>query len=162
MKAIDKTNKDYFIADNATVLGDVTIGENSSFWFGTVARGDMNFIKIGKYTNIQDNAVLHMDRDAPLTIGDYVSVGHGAIVHGCEIGDNCLIGIGAIVLSRSVIGENCIIGAGSLVTEDAVIPPNSLVMGIPGKVKRQLTDEEIANVKDIAERYARLWREQYK
>lgn len=162
MKTVDKTNKDYFIADNATILGDVSIGKGSSFWFGAVARGDMNFIKIGKYTNVQDNAILHMDRDAPLSIGDYVSVGHGAIVHGCEIGDNCLIGIGAIVLSRSVIGENSIIGAGSLITEDAVIPPNSLVMGIPGKVRRQLTAEEIANNKNIAERYARLWQEKYK
>lgn len=162
MKTIDKTNKNYFIADNAAVLGDVTIGDGSSFWFGTVARGDINFIKIGKNTNIQDNVVLHMDRDAPLTIGDYVSVGHGAMVHGCEIGDNCLIGIGAIVLSRSVIGDNCIIGAGSLVTEDAVIPPNSLVMGIPGKVKRHLTAEEIANIKDTAVRYTNLWREKYK
>lgn len=161
MKIIDKTNKEYFIADNATVLGDITIGKDSSIWFGVVARGDMNFIKIGEKTNIQDNSVLHMDRDAPLSIGNYVTVGHGAMVHGCEIGNNCLIGIGAIILSRSVIGENCIIGAGALVTEDAVIPPNSLVLGSPGKVRRQLTDDEIANIKDTAERYASLWRKEY-
>lgn len=161
MKIIDKTNKEYFVADNATVIGDVTIGKDSSIWFGVVARGDMNFIKIGDKTNIQDNSVLHMDRDAPLSIGNYVTVGHGAMVHGCEIGNNCLIGIGAIILSRSVIGENCIIGAGALVTEDAVIPPNSLVLGSPGKVRRQLTDDEIANIKDTAERYASLWRKEY-
>ena len=153
---------DYFIANNATVSGDVTIGEGSSIWFGAVARGDMNYIKIGKFTNIQDNVVLHMDRDSPLDIGDYVTVGHGAVVHGCNVSDNCLIGIGAIILSRSNIGENCIIGAGTLITEDAVISPDSLVVGVPGKVKRQLTDEEIKSIRETAERYARLWRDKYR
>lgn len=150
-----------FIAETADVLGDVTIGEGSSMWYGSVARGDMNYITVGKYTNIQDNATLHVDTNDPLEIGDYTTVGHNAVVHGCKVGNNCLIGMGAVILNGAVIGDNCIIGAGSLITEGAVIPSNSLVMGAPGKVKRELREDEIETVKYNAVRYEELWRNEH-
>lgn len=150
-----------FIAESADVLGDVTIGEGSSLWYGAVARGDMNYIKIGKHTNVQDNATLHVDTFNPLIIGDYVTIGHNAVVHGCTVENNCLIGMGAIVLNGATIGENSIIGAGTVVTEGANIPPNSLVIGIPGKVIRTLKEEEIKTTKENAIRYEKLWKEEY-
>lgn len=156
-----KINSEAFIAETADVVGDVTIGEGSSMWYGAVARGDMSYIKIGKKTNIQDNATVHVDTDLPCIIGDYVTVGHNAVVHGCEVGNNCLIGMGAIILNGAVIGDNCIIAAGSLITEGAVIPPNSLVMGSPGKVRREVTAEEIETIKDNAVRYEELWRSEH-
>ena len=152
---------DTFIAESADVLGDVIIGEGSSIWYGTVVRGDIQNIKIGKYTNIQDNATVHTETEMPTEIGDYTVVGHNAIVHGCKVGNNCLIGMGAIVLNRAVVGDNSIIGAGSLVTEGKVIPPNSLVMGTPGKVVRQVTEEEIENIKKNAIRYYELWKSKH-
>lgn len=159
-----KTNihKDTFIAETAHVLGDVSIDEGCSMWFGAVARGDMNHIKIGRCTNVQDNATLHVDTDEPLEIGNYTTIGHNAIVHGCTVGNNCLIGMGAIVLNGATIGDNCIIGAGTVVTEGANIPENSLVIGIPGKVRRQLTQEEIKTVRNNALRYEKLWKEKYR
>lgn len=156
-----KINSEAFIAETADVVGDVTIGEGSSMWYGAVARGDMSYIKIGKKTNIQDNATVHVDTDLPCIIGDYVTVGHNAVVHGCEVGNYCLIGMGAIILNGAVIGDNCIIAAGSLITEGAVIPPNSLVMGSPGKVRREVTAEEIETIKDNAVRYEELWRSEH-
>lgn len=158
-----KTNihPEAFIAATADVLGNVEIGEGSSMWYGSVARGDMNYIRVGKHTNIQDNATLHVDSNDPCQIGDYTTVGHNAIIHGCTVGDNCLIGMGAIVLNGAVIGENCIIGAGSLITEGAIIPANSLVMGAPGKVKREVSEEEIKTVKYNAVRYEELWRNEH-
>lgn len=146
-----------FVADSADVLGDVTIGEGSSIWYGSVVRGDIENIKIGKYTNIQDNATVHTETNIPTELGDYTVVGHNAIIHGCTVGNNCLIGMGAIVLNKAVIGDNSIIAAGSLITEGKIIPPNSLVMGTPGKVIRQVTEEEIADIKKNAIRYYDLW-----
>lgn len=167
---IDKKNKvekktqihqDTFIAESADVVGEVTIGEGSSVWYGGVVRGDMSYVKIGKKTNIQDNATVHVDTNRPCIIGDYVTVGHNAIVHGCEVGNNCLIGMGSIILNGAVIGDNCLIGAGALVTEGQIIPPNSIVMGSPGVVKRQLSDKEIETIKKNAIRYEELWRNEY-
>lgn len=156
-----KTHPDTFIAETADVMGDITIDEGSSIWYSAVARGDMNYIKIGKYTNIQDNATLHVDTYEPLEIGDYTTIGHNAVVHGCTVGNNCLIGMGAIILNGATIGDNCIIGAGTLITEGTVIPPNSLVIGTPGKVKREVTEEEIETIKHNAERYEKLWRDEH-
>jgi carbonic anhydrase/acetyltransferase-like protein (isoleucine patch superfamily) len=147
-----------FVAETASVLGDVTIGEGSSIWYGAVARGDIAPITIGKYSNIQDNATVHNETDIPAVVGDYTVVGHNAIVHGCTIGDNCLIGMGAIILNRAVIGDNCIIGAGSLVTQGKIIPPNSLVVGSPAKVIREVTEEELDKVRKNAMRYYNLWK----
>lgn len=156
-----KIHEEAFIAETADVLGDVTIGEGTSIWYGAVVRGDMNTIEIGNYSNVQDNSSLHVDTNEPLKIGDYTTIGHNAVVHGCTIGNNCLIGMGAIVLNSAVVGDNCIIGAGALVTEGAVIPPNSLVLGAPGKVRRELTEEDIKSIRDNAVRYEKLWKEQH-
>lgn len=150
-------HKNTFIADSADVLGDVTIGEGSSIWYSTVVRGDIENIKIGKYTNIQDNATVHTETNIPTELGDYTVVGHNAIIHGCTVGNNCLIGMGAIILNSAVVGDNSIIAAGSLITEGKVIPPNSLVMGSPGKVVRQVREEEISDIKKNALRYYDLW-----
>lgn len=156
-----KINPEAFIAKSADVMGDITIGEGSSIWFGAVARGDMDYITIGKFTNVQDNATLHVDTDIPLKIGDYVTIGHNAVVHGCEVGNNSLIGMGAVILNNAIIGDNCLIGAGAVVTEGANIPDNSLVIGTPGKAVRMVSEEEIETIKDNAIRYEKLWRENY-
>ncbi|MBZ2174143.1 gamma carbonic anhydrase family protein [Schnuerera sp. xch1] len=152
-------HEDTFIADNATVIGNVNIGEGSSIWFGAVLRGDIDNITIGKFSNIQDNSVLHTEAGVPTIIGDYTVIGHSAILHGCKIGDNCLIGMGAIILNNVIIGDNCIIGAGAVVTEGKIIPSNSLVLGIPSKVVREVNSEEIEatkiNVLKYNERYKR-------
>lgn len=150
-----------FMAETADIIGDVTIGEDSSIWYGAVVRGDVNHIRIGKYTNIQDNATLHVGSESPCEIGDYTTVGHNAIVHGCKVGNNCLIGIGAIVLDDAVIGDNSIVGAGALVTSGTVIPPNSLVVGAPGKVIRTIGEKELKLIKDSAVGYVKLWKDQY-
>ncbi len=156
-----KTNihPDAFIAETASVVGNVTLGEASSIWYGAVARGDMNYVKIGKFTNIQDNATVHVDAERPCIIGDYTTVGHNAIIHGCTVGNNCLIGMGAIILNGAIIGDNSIIAAGSLITEGAVIPPNTLVMGSPGKVRRQIDEEGVAKIRQNAITYGKMWRE---
>ena len=151
-------HKDSFIAENATVIGDVNIGEGTSIWYNAVLRGDIENITIGKYSNIQDNCTVHTETNIPTKLGDYTVVGHNAVVHGCTIGDNCLIGMGAIILNNAKIGDNCIIGAGSLVTEGKEIPANSLVIGVPGKVVRQVTEEEIEAVKANAIRYNELYK----
>lgn len=145
--------EDVFIAPGVFVIGDVSIGAGANIWFNTVLRGDIEAIKIGKYTNIQDNSTVHVMYDYPAIIGDYVTVGHGAIIHGCTVGNNCLIGMGAIILGYAEIGENTIIAAGSLIPERKKIPPNSLVMGSPGKVVRELTAEEIQGIRDSALKY---------
>ena len=133
-----------FVADNATVRGSVTLGANSSVFFGAVLRGDRAPITIGAGTNIQDNCVVHVDYDHPVTVGENVTVGHGAILHGCTVGDNTLIGMGAIVLTGARIGNNCLVGAGALVTGKMDVPDGSLVLGNPAKVIRPLTAAEIA------------------
>ena len=144
-----------FIAPNATVIGDVTIGERSSVFFGAVIRSEEVPITIGKDTNIQDNCVLHTDPGLPMSIGDGVTAGHGAILHSCTIGDNCIVGMGAIVLSEAVIGRDCIIAAGALVPPRAEIPDGSMVMGSPAKVRRQLTEDDIAANRASAQLYVR-------
>lgn len=149
-------HEEAFVAETAVVIGDATIGEGSSIWYGAVLRGDIENIKIGKFTNIQDNATVHTETDIPTTLGDYTVVGHNAIIHGCTIGNNCLVGMGAIVLNNVIIGDNTIIGAGSVVTEGKIIPPNSLVLGIPGKVVRKITENEIKAIRDNAIRYYKL------
>ena len=158
MKIIDKT---VFIADGARVLGDVEIGKNSSVWFNAVIRADSAKVKIGSRSNIQDNAVIHTSKDFGVRIGDNVTVGHGAIVHGCTVKNNVMIGMGAIVLNGAVIEENCIIGAGALVTQGKVIPAGSLVFGNPAKIVRNLTDQEIRSITDNAASYVKE-AEQYK
>ena len=132
-----------FLAPSATVLGNVTVDEHSSVFFGAVVRSEVAEITIGKRTNIQDNCVLHTDPGLPMMIGDDVTVGHGAILHSCTVGNNSLIGMGAIVLNNAVIGANCIVAAGALVPQGMVIPDNSLVMGSPAKVRRSVTGEDV-------------------
>jgi len=144
---------DWFVADNASVIGSVILHHNASVWFNAVVRGDNETITIGADTNIQDGAVLHADPGIPLTLGCGVTVGHMAMLHGCTIGDNSLIGIKAVVLNKAVIGKNCIVGANSLVTEGKTIPDNSLLMGAPAKVIRRVSDEDIQNLRRMAEHY---------
>ena len=143
-----------YIVDSAVVVGDVVIGEESSVWFNAVVRGDVNCIRIGRRTNIQDGCVLHVSRkDYPLVIGDGVTVGHNVTLHACTIASNCLIGVGAVVMDGSDIGQNCIIGAGALVTPHTVISPGNMAVGSPAKVKRKLSEEEIQSIRDSAEHY---------
>ena len=137
-----KFNDTNFIAPNATVIGNVIMEKDSSIWFQCTIRGDNEPITIGAGSNIQDNSVIHTDPGCPCTIGSNVTVGHMAMLHGCQIGDGSLIGIGAVILNNAKIGKNCIIGAKALITEGSVIPDGSLVMGIPGKIKKELDAEE--------------------
>lgn len=133
----------YFVAENAVVIGNVSIGNNVGIWFGAVVCGDEDAIIIGDDTNIQDNCVLHVDLNCKLVIGSRVTIGHAAVVHGCTIEDDCLIGMGAIILNGAIIGKNCIIGASALIPENKVIPERSVVMGTPGRIVRELNDEDI-------------------
>ena len=151
-----------FIAPGAIVLGDVTLGEDVGIWYHATVRGDRAPIVIGERSNIQDNAVVHVDAEHKVIISKNVTVGHGAIIHGCEIGDNTLIGMGAIIMNGAVIGKNCIVGAGALVTQNARIPDNSLVLGNPAKIKREVTEEEIAANLRNAESYVKEAREMQK
>jgi carbonic anhydrase/acetyltransferase-like protein (isoleucine patch superfamily) len=145
-----------YIDPGAQVIGDVVIGPRSSVWCNTVIRGDVNIIRIGARTNIQDLSILHVTRrTASLVIGDEVTVGHGVILHGCTIKDRCLIGMGAIVMDGAVVGEESIIGAGALVTEGTVVPPRTLAVGAPAKVRRPLRPEEIAFLAQSAAQYVR-------
>ena len=150
MQSIDNS---VFIADGAKVVGEVEIGKNSSVWFNAVIRADLDSVKIGEASNVQDNAVVHTSKNFGVQIGNNVTVGHSAIVHGCTVGNNVLIGMGAIVLDGAVIEDNCIIGAGSLVTQGKLIPAGSLAFGNPAKVVRQLTDDEIRSITDNAVSY---------
>ncbi len=141
-----------YIADTAEIIGEVTVGEDSSIWYGTVLRGDMHYIKIGKGTSVQDNSVMHGTATKyPTIVGDRVSIGHNALVHGCKIGNNCIIGMGAIILEGAEIGDWCIIGAGAVVTEGKKIPSNSIVLGVPGKVVGKVSAEH-------KERITRNWK----
>lgn len=148
----------YWVAENATVLGNVVLKENASVWFNAVLRGDNDPITVGENSNVQDGSVLHTDLGCPLTLGRDVTVGHMAMLHGCTVGDESLIGIGATVLNRAVIGKNCIIGAHALIPEGKEIPDGSLVMGAPGKVVRELSPEQIAMIKGSADVYVANWR----
>ena len=146
-----------FIEDSAHIIGDVQIGDHSSVWFNCVLRGDVFHIRIGDYTNIQDNSVIHVTSDQfPTLIGSHVTVGHGAILHGCTIHDHSLIGIGSIILDEAVVGEESLIAAGSLVTPGTIIPPRSLVMGAPAKVRRAMTPEEIEGIQENWRHYVEL------
>ncbi len=145
--------KDVYIARTAVVLGDVTLGDNSSLWYNAVARGDINRIVVGPGSNIQDNAVLHVADEFPCLIGSYVTVGHSAIVHACAVGDECLIGMGAVILDGAQVGAQCLIGAKALVTQRARIPDGSLVLGAPAKIARALTPQERAELKCWAAKY---------
>lgn len=149
---IDKTA---YVAPNANVMGDVKLEAGASIWFGAVLRGDNDLIQIGKNSNIQDNSVLHTDPGIALIVGEGVTIGHRVMLHGCVIGDNSLIGIGATVLNNAKIGKNCIIGAHALITEGKVIPDNSMVVGAPGKIIRTLTDAQIAMLKMSAAIYVK-------
>lgn len=157
-KPVLPADGEYWIAPGATVLGDVTMKPGASVWFGAVVRGDNDPIVIGRDTNIQDGSVLHSDPGQPLIIGDGVTVGHKAMLHSCTIGDNSLIGIGAVILGRAVIGRDCIIGANALITEGKVIPDGSLVMGQPGKVVKTLEPGQIEALRVSAEHYVQNWK----
>lgn len=139
-------------------MGKVSLAKNSSVWFCAVLRGDNELIMVGENSNIQDGSVLHTDPGQPVTIGNNVTVGHMAMLHGCTIGDNSLIGIGAVVLNKTIVGKHCLIGANSFLPEGKVIPDRSLVMGSPGKVVRQLTDQEVLKLDQLAEKYVAKWK----
>jgi carbonic anhydrase/acetyltransferase-like protein (isoleucine patch superfamily) len=150
-----RLGKDVYIARGAQVLGDVTLGDYSSVWYNAVLRGDINRIVVGSHSNIQDNAVLHLADDFPCIVGNYVTVGHSAVVHACEVKDEVLVGMGAIILDGAVIGEQSIVGARALVTQGMKVPPGSMVLGSPAKVVRALTDAERAGLKQWAEKYVK-------
>lgn len=143
----------YWLAPNAYVIGDVVLGEDVSVWFAATIRGDNETIHVGANSNIQDGAVLHSDPGSPLSIGSGVTVGHGAIVHGCSIEDNCLIGMGATILNGAVIGEGSVVAANALVAEGKVFPPNSLIVGAPARALRSLTEQQTATLKNAARVY---------
>jgi carbonic anhydrase/acetyltransferase-like protein (isoleucine patch superfamily) len=148
----------YWIAPSADVVGRVRLRKDASIWFGAVLRGDNEWIEVGEGSNVQDNCVLHTDMGAPLTIGRNCTIGHKVILHGCTIADNTLIGMGAIVLNHAKIGRNCLIGAGAIVTERKDIPDNSLVVGAPGKIIRQIDADGAASLQRAAESYVRNWK----
>lgn len=148
-----------FVAPDAILLGAVEIGEYSSIWYGVIARADINVIKIGSYTNIQDGTIIHVDDDLPAHIGDYVTVGHGAIVHGSRIEDHALIGMGAIILNGATVSKGAVVAAGSVVCENFVVPEYALAMGAPARIKRMLTKEEKKKNAHWAEKYAALSQE---
>lgn len=139
-RQVDIRGEQYFIAENATIIGSVVLENNVSVWFNTVIRGDNDVITIGENTNVQDGAILHTDPGYQLTLGKGVTVGHKAMLHGCEIGDYSLVGINAVVLNGAKIGKHCIIGANALITEGMIIPDGSMVMGSPAKIKREISD----------------------
>ena len=149
---------EYWIAPNAVVAGDVILEAGASIWFGCVLRGDTDTLTVGENSNIQDLSVLHADAGSPLTIGRDVTVGHKVMLHGCTIGDNSLVGIGAVILNGAVIGKNCLIGANALITEGKVIPDGSLVMGQPGKVVKALEPGQIAALEMSATHYVQNWK----
>jgi carbonic anhydrase/acetyltransferase-like protein (isoleucine patch superfamily) len=154
---VPRVHASVFVAGSALVIGDVEIGAQSSVWFGTVVRGDVNSIRIGARTNVQDQSVIHVTGQThPTVLGDDVTVGHRVTLHGCTIGDRCLIGIGSIVLDGARVEPDSMVGAGALVAPGTVIPSGMLALGAPARVKRPLTPEELARLRDSAERYARL------
>ncbi len=154
-----KIHETAFVAENAVIIGDVEIGEQSSVWYGSILRGDVNYIRIGKRTNIQDASVVHVSsKTHPTVLEDEITLGHRVTLHGCYIETGCLIGIGAIILDGVRVGENSLVAAGSLLTPDTIIPPRSLVMGMPAKVKRELDDEEIKNLERFWRNYVLLSR----
>ncbi|MBL8042499.1 MAG: gamma carbonic anhydrase family protein [Nitrospira sp.] len=149
-----------FIEDTAVVIGDVVMGEECSAWFHAVIRGDVNYIRIGNRTNVQDLCMLHVTHDThPLIIGDDVTIGHNVVLHGCTIQNRVLVGMGAIIMDGAVIGEDSVVGAGALVTEGTIVPPKSLILGSPAKVKRPVTEQELAWIRESAQNYIRYSRQ---
>ena len=148
--------KGVFVAPGAVVLGDVSLGDHSSVWFNAVLRGDINSIVVGHHTNVQDNAVLHLADDYVCVVGNYVTIGHSAIIHACTVGDEVLVGMGSTILDGAEIGEQSLIGANALVTQGTKIPAGSLVLGSPAKVARQLTADERSRLRNMAEKYVAL------
>ncbi len=155
---MSKLDKTVFVAPGSHIIGDVTIGKDSGVWYNAVIRADTDRIEIGAESNIQDNAVLHVDEGHPMQIGDGVSIGHGAVLHGCSIGDNTVIGMGAIILNDAKIGRNCMIGAGAMVPGGMEVPDGHIAFGSPCKVRREMTEEEIAGNRENAEEYVMLAR----
>lgn len=148
-----KISSKAYIAENATIIGNVNIEEDASIWFGAVLRGDVEHITVGKRSNVQDNSVIHVDKGSSVVIGNDVTIGHSAIIHGCHIGNNTLIGMGSVILNGAKIGSNTLIGAKTLITQNKEIPDGVLVLGNPGKVIRKLTEDEIISLKKSAENY---------
>lgn len=156
LDALPRYDESNFIAPSAEVIGDVALGQQSSIWFNATVRGDVNWIRIGVASNVQDNAVIHVTNGkAPTRIGDGVTIGHSALVHGCTIESNVLIGMGATILDHAVVGSDSIVGAKALVTQGFEVPPRSLVLGIPGRVVRELSEEEVARIREYSENYVR-------
>lgn len=151
-----RLGREVYVAAGAVVIGDVTIGDHSSVWFNAVLRGDINRIQIGACTNIQDTAVLHMADELSCKVGDYVTIGHGAIVHACTVGNEVLVGMRSVIMDGAEVGEQSIIGAGTLVPEGLQIPPGSLVLGTPAKIVRALTSEERGGIRKWAQKYVRV------
>jgi len=155
-----KVAENTFIAPGSRVIGDVEMAEHSSIWYNTVVRADLAMVKLGRYSNIQENSTVHVEHNQEVIIGDYVTIGHNAVIHACKIGNKSLIGMNATILSGAQIGEGSIVGAGAVVPENSVIPPNSLVLGVPAKVVRSITKEKIIELKQHAVHYAELAAEQ--
>jgi carbonic anhydrase/acetyltransferase-like protein (isoleucine patch superfamily) len=162
MPLFTKTPGNYFVANSATIVGDVTIGEQASFWFGAVVRGDVAPVKIGRRVNVQDGCVIHCDTDVPNVIEDDVTIGHRAVVHGVHVGQGTLIGMGAVVLSRTKIGRECLVGAGTVVPPGLEVPDRMLVVGVPGRVVRPVGEKDLEYMRwltghyiELAERYTR-------
>lgn len=147
-----------FVAEDAKIIGDVKLGANASVFYGAVLRGDINSITIGEGTNVQDGCIVHLADDLGAHVGDFCTIGHGAIIHACTIGHECLIGMRAVILDGAVIGDQCLIAAGSVVTPRTKIPPRSMVMGTPAKVVRSLSDEEIVSLRQSADKYIEVAR----
>lgn len=151
-----KKGEKVFIADNAKVFGDVTIGNDVGIWYNVVIRADVERVVIGSFSNIQDGTIIHVTKDKyPTIIGEYVTIGHSVTLHGCTLKNNILVGIGSIILDNSVIEDNCIIAAGTLVPPNKTFPPNSLIMGSPAKIVKTLTDDDINSIRNYAERYVK-------
>ena len=146
-------DNDVWIAPSATVLGDVRIGKQSSIWYGCVLRGDINYIRIGQCSNLQDGVIGHLSDDYPLVIGNYVTIGHAAVIHACEIGDECLVGMNATILDGAKIGKQSIIAAGTVIPTGMVVPDGSLVAGVPGEIKKQISPKKRADLKGWAVKY---------
>ena len=150
---VQTVGDEFYAAPSSAVIGRVFLGRDASVWFSAVLRGDSNDIRIGDGSNVQDTAVIHVDADAPATIGRHVTIGHAAVVHGCTVGDHSLIGIGATILSHAVIGQYCLVGAGALITERKVFADRSLIIGAPARRLRELTDQEIQGLEQSAAHY---------
>ncbi|HAV41256.1 MAG TPA: gamma carbonic anhydrase family protein [Acidobacteria bacterium] len=151
-----------FVAQGAAVIGRVVLKKGASVWFNAVLRADIADIVIGEYSNVQDNSVIHVDYDVPAIVGNYVTIGHGAILHACKIGNNTLVGMGAVILDRAIIGNNCLVAAGSLVPPGKTFPDSSLILGNPATVVRTLTEAEKDQIVKNAHNYYDLWRHNYK